>query len=282
VEREQVCRLIHASSPWSDGAFSGIDVSGLPPGLVRRELFGAQAGTAPNLPSEHAGTLSRAGQGTLLIEGVDALSKDIQEELSQALASGRFQPIGSNTDRTIECRVIATGSAPLDTLVRRGQLIRSLGDRFSTLEIRIPPLRERREDIPLLAAEALREARAQIERTTGTPCRVRAFSSAAQQRLFNHDWPGNERELREQIRAAVGLARGEEIEAYDFLLGWAAPDRIPSFREAKRAFEREYVIRLLRICKGNISQAARLAQKDRKDFYDVMRRNQINPSEFRA
>jgi two-component system response regulator GlrR len=161
-------------------------------------------------------------------------------------------------------------------------MIRVLADRLGTLEIRIPSLRERREDIPLLAAEALAEIREEIELQTGRPCPVRTLSRAAQERLANYDWPRNDRELRQQIRAAVGLARGEELHPADFVLGWSSPDGIPSFREAKRAFEREYVTRLLRLCHGNISQAARLAQKDRKDFYDVMRRNSINPPDFRS
>jgi two-component system response regulator GlrR len=281
VDRELVCQLIHTASPWAAGDCFAIDVSGLPAGLVRRELFGAQAGAISDLPSDHNGALSRVRQGTLLVEGIDSPSKDIQEELSQALSSGRFHPVGSSAERTIECRVIAAGQAPLDTLVRRGQLIRSLADRFSTLEIRVASLRERREDIPLIAAHALKEIREQVERSTGSPCRARSFSSAAQTRLVSYDWPGNDRELREQVRAAVALAAGEEIRPEDFLLGWSDAERVPSFREAKRAFEREYVTRLLRVCRGNISQAARLAQKDRKDFYDVMRRNSINPAEFR-
>ena len=110
---------------------------------------------------------------------------------------------------------------------------------------------------------------------------MRGFTREALERLRDHGWPGNERELREQIRAAVrhGARRGDRP-------GRSAArrrvsDEVPSFRDAKRKFEREYVARVLRLCKGNISRAARIAKKDRKDFYDVMRRNQINPAEFR-
>ena len=103
----------------------------------------------------------------------------------------------------------------------------------------------------------------------------------ALERLRTHSWPGNDRELREQIRAAVRLARGDELGPEDLLLSWDASEDIPSFRDAKRQFEHEYVTRVLRICRGNISRAARIAKKDRKDFYDVMRRNSINPADFR-
>jgi two-component system response regulator GlrR len=282
VERDLVGRLIHEASLWATGPFSVLDLAAVPGSLARRELFGAEAGAIQGLPSSHDGVLARSRQGTLLLDGVEGLSKDLQEEIAHLLASGRFRRLGGQADITVECRVIGCGAAPLDTEVRTGQLIRTLADRLGTFEIRIPPLRERREDVPLIAAQALSEIREEVETQTGRPCPVHAFSTAAQQRLVGYDWPRNDRELREQIRAAVALASGDEIQPSDFVLGWSSPDGIPSFREAKRSFEREYVTRLLRLCHGNISQAARLAQKDRKDFYDVMRRNAINPPDFRS
>ena len=111
---------------------------------------------------------------------------------------------------------------------------------------------------------------------------VIAFAKARSlERLRAYGWPGNVRELREQIRAAVRLARGDELGPEDLLLAWESSENIPAFRDAKRAFEHEYVTRVLRICRGNISRAARIAKKDRKDFYDVIRRNSINPQDFR-
>jgi two-component system response regulator GlrR len=111
---------------------------------------------------------------------------------------------------------------------------------------------------------------------------VRGFSRDALDRLRAHHWPGDERELREQIRASIGLARGTELGPEDLMLSWESSSQVPSFREGKRTFEQEYVTRVLRLCGGNISRAARIAKKDRKDFYDVMRRNGINPSDFRS
>jgi two-component system response regulator GlrR len=281
VDRDCVARRVHERSPWATGRFDTLEASALPAELVRREIYGAEAGAILQLPSPHDGALQRAGQGTLLLEGVERLSKELQEELSTSLSSGRFRKVGGSTELPVECRVIVAGPQPLAELVRSGRLVRSLADRLSTLEIRIPPLRQRREDIPLLAAHAFEEAKLERESETGRPCSVRGFSEAAQARLTVYDWPGNDRELHAQVRAALALTAGEEIEPQDLMLGWSSEDGIPSFREAKRAFEREYVMRLLRICQGNISRAARLARKDRKDFYDVMRRNTINPVEFR-
>ena len=111
---------------------------------------------------------------------------------------------------------------------------------------------------------------------------MRGLSREALERLREHSWPGNERELREQILSALRLSRAEELGPEDLMLSWDQTDDIPSFRDAKRSFEHEYVTRVLRLCKGNISRAARIAKKDRKDFYDVMRRNDINPQDFRT
>jgi two-component system response regulator GlrR len=281
AEHEVTGRLIHGTSPWATGSFCVLDVSVLPLTLQRREVFGAEGGGIPGLAAPHEGVLARARQGSLLLEGIDSISKELQEELARALTSGRFRPLGAQSEVPVECRVLAAGPKALEPLLREGRIVRALADRLNTLEIRIPPLRERREDVPFIAVQALSRAREEIERETGRPCNLRSFSTAAQQRLLGYDWPGNERELTEQIRAAVTLARGDAIQAEDLLLDWASPERVPSFREAKRGFEHEYVTRLLRICRGNISQAARLAKKDRKDFYDVMRRNSINPADFR-
>jgi len=160
-------------------------------------------------------------------------------------------------------------------------LIPELSERLRLLEIRLPPLRERREDIIPVAAHLLSLVRTEYEHESGHPCHVRGFTREALERLRSHSWPGNERELREQIRAAVRLARGDELGSEDLLLSWDTSEDIPSFRNAKRSFEHEYVTRVLRLCRGNISKAARIAKKDRKDFYDVMRRNVINPDDFR-
>ncbi len=198
-----------------------------------------------------------------------------------AIREGRFRRIGGAATVPLECRVIASSTESLESLVHSGRLNPELAGHLQLLEIHVPALRERREDVLPLAAQALAAARDDVERDTGRPCKVRGFTREALERLRDYTWPGNERELREQIRSALRLARGEEISADDLVLGGESGEEVSSFRDAKRRFERDYVARVLRLCKGNISRAARIAKKDRKDFYDVMRRNGINPAEFR-
>jgi len=281
TDKELVARLIHQASEWAQGGFFALDASLVPETLLGRELFGSERSAISSLPSEAVGALDRFRGGTVLVDQVEALPKELQQTLAAALSEGHFHRIGGSTPYALECRVIGASCEPLAALVQSGRLKPELAERLNVLEIQLAPLRERREDIPPLAAQALASARIEVEHELGRASTVRGFTRDALERLRDYAWPGNEHELREQIRSAVRLARGEEIAGEDLLFATESSEDVPSFREAKRRFERDYVARVLRLCKGNISRAARIAKKDRKDFYDVMRRNQINPAEFR-
>jgi len=280
-EKELIARLIHEASDWATGGFFALDASLVPETLLARELLGSERGALASLPGESIGAFARTAGGTVLIDRIETLPKDVQQVIALALGDGRFCRVGGNTSAPLECRVIGSSVENLDSLVQSGQLDRELGERLRLLEIRMPALRDRREDILPLAARALALASEELERELGRPPTARGFTREALQRLRESSWPGNERELRERIMGALRMARGEEVEAEDLALGSESGDDVPSFRDAKRAFERAYVGRVLRLCGGNISRAARIAKKDRKDFYDVLRRNQINPDDFR-
>ena len=281
VDKELVARLIHAASEWASGRFFALDASLVPEALLGRELFGSEEGAIPSLPSESTGAFGRVGAGTVLLEHLEAVPKDLQQLLATAIEEGCFRRLGGGEPQQLDCRLIGSSTEPLARLTADGRVVAELGRRL-VLNIELEPLRERREDILPLAAYTLATAREEIEAELGRPCPVRGFTREALERLRDHDWPANERELGEQIRSALRLARSEEVGSEDLLLGTeVSMEEIASFRDAKRAFEREYVTRILRLCKGNISRAARIAKKDRKDFYDVMRRNSLDPQEFR-
>jgi len=281
VDKDTVGRLIHEASDWADGGYFALDVSLVPETLVGRVVFGRARAAIASLPGESSGALDRLSGGTVLIDHVDALPKELQQALAAALREGRFRRIGGSSTTPLECRVIAASAEPLDALVQSGRLVPELAQQLRLLEIQLLPLRDRREDIVAIASLALAQAREAVERELGRPARARGFTREALERLRDHGWPGNERELREQVHSAVRLAREEEIGPDDLLFSPELGDDVPSFRDAKRKFEREYVARVLKLCRGNISRAARIAKKDRKDFYDVMRRNQIKPEAFR-
>jgi two-component system response regulator GlrR len=282
TDKDLIARLVHDASEWVTGGFFALDASLVPEPLLMREILGTEAGAITALPAAADGAFARVGAGTVLIEHIEAMAKDLQARLAEAIERNAYRRAGGSAELPLDARLIATSTDSVDGLAGSGRLVPELSAKLRLLEIRLPPLRERREDILPLAAHVLSHVRDEIAREQGAPCGILGFSRDALERLREHHWPGNERELREQIRAAVRLARGDELGPEDLLLVPESSDEISSFREAKRAFEREYVTRVLRLCDGNISRAARIARKDRKDFYDVMRRNAINPSDFRS
>ena len=263
--KDHLARAIHAWSNRAAQPFVSVSCAAASPGALARELFGGADGAHAQLPEEQAGALARAAGGTLLVDGVDQAPDGVRETLSKAIADGRFQRDGDGAASPLRARVIATcTTAPSRPI---------FGD-LAHHAIALTPLSARREDVLPLAAHFLRLF---SDETGVTPV---GFTPEARSALLTEPWPGNVRELAERVRQAIRLAGSGAITAEALLLA-ADGEEIPSFKEAKRAFETRYVVGLLRRCSGNISRAARLAKKDRKDFYDVIRRTGIDPSEFR-
>ncbi len=262
--RGHLARAIHAWSSRSNFAITTFSAAGIPEEEQQRELFGVATTAEPLQGGGYEGALARASQGTLLVEDVERLSPAARGALAQALKDQGFSRVGETDPVSLRARIIATGpndSAGVlpDTTVHR---------------VSVAPLSERKEDILPLAAHFLSEfAILDGSQPIG-------FTSDARRWLVDEPWPGNVRELSERIRQAVRLAGGGAISAEAIMLATEGDD-VPSFKEAKRAFETRYVEGLLRRCNGNISRAARLAKKDRKDFYDVIRRTGVDPAQFR-
>jgi two-component system response regulator GlrR len=247
--RKHVARAIHQWSARASGPLVEIAAAGMTEPLQLRELFG---------DSGSNGAVARAEGGTLLVGGADQLSTGTQSRLGDAMRDGASNPSRARVLATVTI-VGADGSIP--TLA--GQ------------RIQIAPLAERTEDILPLAAHFLAEFAA-LESVGSV-----GFSPDARRWLIEEPWGGNVRELRERIRQAIRLAGQGAISAEALMLSTEG-DEVPSFKDAKRAFETRYVEGLLRRCSGNISRAARMAKKDRKDFYDVIRRTGVDPGQFRG
>jgi two-component system response regulator GlrR len=263
--KEHTARAIHA---WSDRATEPLVVvscATVSDALLGRELLGCADGAYPLLPGDCTGALSRAAAGTLLVDRIDQMPDAVLQALLDAIKTGSFRREGDSASLPLRARVVVTSTVQPETS--------PLGD-IPQHTIRVVSLAERQEDILPLAAHFLRlYADEEGVKPVG-------FTSDARNALLAEDWSGNVRELAERIRQAIKLAGSGSISAEALLLA-ANGENIPSFKEAKRAFETRYVVGLLRRCGGNISRAARLAKKDRKDFYDVIRRTGVNPSEFR-
>jgi two-component system response regulator GlrR len=264
-DRELIARAIHAWGPRSGEEFEVLTCGAIPEVLQTRELFGCAEGVYPAVPGEYPGALERAANATLMLEGIGDLGASASTALLQALADRSFQREGESARRPFKARVIAT----MDTALRDPLL-----DGVAHHAIEVAPLGERPEDVLPLAAHYLR---AFSEEAGVTPV---GFTADARACLDSEPWSGDVMELRERVRQAVRLSGEGAVSAEALMLARDA-EEVPSFKEAKRAFETRYVVGLLRRCRGNISRAARLAKKDRKDFYDVIRRTGVDPSAFR-
>jgi two-component system response regulator GlrR len=258
-----VARAVHEWGPRATAPLEFVACGALPEALQGLELFGCGASVYPAIPGAYSGALERAAAGTLLLEDFELLRAELRGGLLRTLSSGSFRREGDPTTRTLAARLVATTS-------RDG--LPDLGD-LPHHEIRIAALAERSEDVLPLAAHYL----ASFAEEAGI--RSPGFSGDARALLEAERWPGDARELRIRVREALRLCSDSPVSAEALLL---ARDDVPSFKEAKRAFETRYVVGLLRRCGGNISRAARMARKDRKDFYDVIRRTGIDPSSFRS
>ena len=263
--KEHLARAIHAWSARAASPFAVVACASVAPGLLGRELFGCSESAHPKLGEEYAGALARAATGTVLLNGIDQLPAPIADQLNKAIADGRYQREGDGAPVQLRARLVGTALEPRNPS--------PFGD-LPHHAIRLSPLNERREDILPLAAHFLRLA---AEEEGVQPV---GFTADARNALISEEWTGNVRELRERVRQALKLTGSGAISAEALLLATDGQE-VPSFKEAKRAFETRYVRGLLRRCGGNISRAARLAKKDRKDFYDVIRRTGVDPAEFR-
>jgi len=261
--KEHTARSIHSMSSRAAGPFVTFPVAATPAGFQERDLFGGVG--RDSAAGGDGGVLAQAAEGTLLVDGIDHMVASVRNTLVQAIRDGSYRRANEATPTPLRSRIIATAETSDPQL---------MGD-VTVQVIQVPALSSRAEDVLPLAAHFLalfagEEGIAPI-----------GFTSDARRWLVDEDWPGNIRELRERIRQAVRLAGNGAVSAEALMLA-AAGEEVPSFKSAKRAFETRYVECLLRRCGGNISRAARLAKKDRKDFYDVIRRTGVDPTQFRS
>jgi two-component system response regulator GlrR len=243
----------------------------MPEEQIDIELFGSDASTG----KERKGALEAADGGTVLLDEIGELPARLQQKLLRALQEEAVRPVGSDTPRAVNTRVISTSSRDLQQATASGHFREDLFYRLNVVQIEVPPLSRRREDIPLLIAHFI----AQIATETGQRC---IFPPEALELLATADWPGNVRQLQNLVRqtAAVSQTPVIPVELVQQSLG-GAPGRLPSFDDARDEFTRGYLSQILQITGGNVSQAARLAKRNRTDFYKLLGRHQLVPEDFK-
>ena len=278
--KELCARAIHHLSPRRAFPFIPVDCGALPEHLAENELFGHTRGAFTDAHADQKGLAGMAEGGTLFLDEVDALSLAVQAKLLRFLEERTYRSLGADRFTQANVRVLAATNRNLQALVREKQFRADLYFRLNVLELRLPPLRERRDDIPLLAYHFLRSLR----RPAGA--QPPSLSAAALRALQNYSWPGNVRELFNVIQRAAVMARGAQIlPAHTAITGLitdraASGEAIGSFRdgraEAIASFERRYVEDLLRRHNGNITRAAIEARKDRRAFGRLVKKYALN------
>ncbi|MBL8626025.1 MAG: sigma 54-dependent Fis family transcriptional regulator [Myxococcales bacterium] len=274
--KELVARALHAASARRAGPFVAVDCGALPEGLLDSELFGHVKGAFTGAAAPRAGLFARAEHGTIFLDELGRIPPSVQARLLRVLEERVVRPLGGDRERTIDVRVIAAARDDLDAEVAAGRFRADLLYRLGVVRVRLPPLRSRREDLPLLIAELLRARGLDDPQPSGP----------ALERLMAHGWPGNVRELRNVIDRALALTPGAR--RFGELIvrvepGAATDDGAAGvrsdlpFADAKQLvlheFERRYLADVLARAAGNITAAARLAELDRKHLRTLARRH---------
>ena len=279
--KELCARAIHNLSTRSGKPFIPVNCGAIPVELAENELFGHERGAYTNAATAQHGLIQEADGGTLFLDELDSLPLLAQVKLLRFLQEREYRPLGSSKTRHADVRVVAATNVDFEKAIKSGQLRQDLYFRLNIIPITLPPLRRRIEDIRLLSDYFRMKYAVNFNKP------VTSISPNAMQKLVMYDWPGNVRELEHVIQRAVALCelstiRGEDIQVSQF----SASPVIESFKRAKEnvvnQFERNYLQSLLLAYQGNISKAANAAQKNRRAFWELLRRHGLDAKQFAA
>jgi len=264
--KEIVARWLHAVSPRAGHALVAVNAGGFSEGVFESELFGHVKGAFTDAKVDRVGCFELADRGTLFLDEIANVPLQQQAKLLRVLETREIQRVGSSKVRKVDVRVISATNAGLAEMVAAGDFREDLLYRLNTVEIELPPLRDRPEDIPLLAQTFLREEAARYGRT------IEGFSGAAMDALHAHAWPGNVRELRHAVERGVLMARGRTIEPADLGLRPREDGSLPSADLTLEAAERLTIERALERHQGNVSKAAEALGLSRSALYRRLQR----------
>jgi two-component system response regulator GlrR len=275
--KEILAEAIHEASPRREAPFVAINCSALPEELLESELFGHEKGAFTGAAARHEGLFQAADGGTLFLDEVGDMPAAVQAKLLRVLQDFKVRPVGSTRSFSVNVRIIAATHHDLERRVELGDFREDLFYRLSVVPLHMPGLRERREDIPLLVDHFLRRT---SERTGKPPKR---FSPEAMRQLLAADLPGNVRQLQNLVEQCSILSPSDIISLPLTLQALREkPSSVPTLDEARQAFDRRYLIGILRTADGNVTAAARMAGRNRTEFYKLLSRYELDPTRFRS
>jgi two-component system response regulator GlrR len=274
--KELVARALHAGGSRADRPFVAINCAAIPEALFEAELFGHTRGAFTGAVAVRPGVFEAADHGTLFLDEIGDIPPALQAKLLRVLETGEVVRLGANEPRHVDVRIVAATNRDLVEDVRERRFREDLYYRLFVCPIVVPPLRDRPEDIPILVSHYLETLSAREKRARP------ALMPAALDKLLSYDWPGNVRELIAVLQRAVLLGQAGVIDESAIEVGGSGRPLISPYRDAKREFERTYYEALLRTSSGQISRAAKLAHKTRKEIYDAMKRLGFQRELFRS
>ncbi len=278
--KEVFARAIHYCSVRAHKPFVPVNCGAIPIELVENELFGHERGAFTNAMTLQSGLIEEANGGTLFLDEIDCLPVLAQVKLLRFLQEKEYRPLGASKIRRADVRVIAASNLDLEEAVENGRVRKDLFYRLNIISFTLPPLRERREDIALLAYHFLNKYSTEFHKD------VDELTPEAVRRLTVYNWPGNVRELEHVIERAVVLSEGPTLKASDIALSSVADESQESLQEAKAReiarFEKNFIQGLLRMCGGNITRAAQAARKNRRAFWQLIQKHRIDVEQYKA
>ena len=274
--KELLARAIHRASPRHAKPFVAINCGAIPAELLESELFGHVKGAFTGAGRDHPGLFLSAQGGTVFLDEIGDMPAPLQVKLLRVLQEGEVRPVGATETRAVDVRILSATHCNLDEAIVSGEFREDLYYRLNVVNLTLPPLRERREDIPLLAQHFLSLLTEKYHR------RIHSFAPDALDMLMAADWPGNVRQLHNVLEQCVALCTTATIPAT--LVGRALRDKpadIQPLAEARAAFERDYLITLLKLTRGQVSEVARLAGRNRTEVYRLLQRHDLTPALFK-
>ncbi|MDE2600422.1 MAG: sigma 54-interacting transcriptional regulator [Rhodocyclaceae bacterium] len=273
--KEVLAKAIHRASPRRDAPFIAVNCGAIPENLLESELFGYVKGAFTGANRDQRGLIPEADGGTLFLDEIGDMPTPLQVKLLRVLEEREVRPVGSTRSVPVNIRVISATHRDLREEMASGQFRSDLYYRLNVVSLDIPSLNERRDDIPLLANHFLHRLAERYSKE------INGFAPEAMELLVRASWPGNARQLLNVVEQAVALATSSVIPPTLVQQAIRETEEVVPFDEARRRFESDYLVRLLKMTGGNVAQAAKLAQRNRTDFYKLLQRHSLEPALFK-